>query len=259
MKNKIMNLIPYFLFTIIFTIIIVCTKINNIYILTVIYSSISLYLIFNYYKKKELDYKRYLYILWVLLSFMLDIFFFSITNIVVTILLFIIIMFQYYLLKKCTCNKVIKEEPKLVNKPVINIELPSNFDIDNFEENVKQLYIDMQTYFMNLEYDNLKGILGDKIYEQFSSQMEHLEKTNKRAMRENIDIFDFKINDYKKVNNKTTITVSIGVNEDKYTKYLDKDNHRVIRYESYYELILTHISSWKIEELKLLYCHSKKS
>ena len=99
-----MNLIPYFLFTIIFTIIIVCTKINNIYILTVIYSSISLYLIFNYYKKKDLDYKRYLYILWVLLSFMLDIFFFSITNIVVTILLFIIIMFQYYLLKKCTCN-----------------------------------------------------------------------------------------------------------------------------------------------------------
>ena len=143
--------------------------------------------------------------------------------------------------------------------PVINIELPSNFDIDNFEEKVKQLYIDMQTYFMNLEYDNLKSILGDKIYEQFSSQMEHLEKTNKRAMRENIDIFDFKINDYKKVNNKTTITVSIGVNEDKYTKYLDKDNHRVIRYESYYELILEGITDYKIIELKLLYCHSKKS
>lgn len=259
MKNKIMNLIPYFLFTIIFTIIIVCTKINNIYILTVIYSYISLYLIFNYYKKKDLYYKRYLYILWVLLSIMLDIFFFKIPNIIITILLLAIILFQYFLLKSCPCKKKepsVEVKPK---KPVINIELPASFDVDEFEEKVKNLYIGMQTYFMNLEYDNLKDILEDKIYEQFSSQMNHLEKSGRRAMRENIDIFDFKINDYKKVNNKTTISVSIGVNEDKYTKYLDKDNVRIISYESYYELILTHISSWKIEELKLLYCHSKKS
>lgn len=260
MRDKIMNFIPYFLFVIIFTSFIMFSKINNIYIISVFYIAISLYFILNLFKKTELDYKRYIYLLWILLTIVLYIFFFSIFNVLISLLILGMIILQMLLHADNSSKKEINKEEKKVKKVEINIELPKDFDVDKFEEESKKLYIDMQTYFMNLEYDNLKNILNDTMYEQFSSQMQHLEKNNKRAMRENIDIFDFKINEYEKRESEETLKVSIGVYEDKYTKYLDSKNEpRIIGYESYYELTLTKNTNWIISNLKLLYSHSKKN
>lgn len=75
MNEKIKRVIPYFIFAIIFIVLILVTSIKNVYCISVIYISISLHLIVNYYKKKKLYYKRYLYILWTLLTIMLNIFF----------------------------------------------------------------------------------------------------------------------------------------------------------------------------------------
>lgn len=258
MKDKIVNLIPYFLFIIIFVSIIIFSDLNNTNCFTIVYVALSLYLIFNLFKKKDLNYKRYFYIFWIILTILLNIFLFSVVNIIVSVVIFGIIALQLFLNKKC--KKEPKKEEEKTKKFEINVELPKNFDVEKFEENTRKIYIDMQTYFMNLDYDNLRKILNETMYDQFSSQMQHLEKTNKRAMRENIDIFDFKINEYEKINNKVTIKVSVGVYEDKYTKYLDnKTNPRIISYESYYELTLEKMDNWVISNLKLLYSHSKKN
>ena len=259
MKNKIFKLLPYLLFTIISIIFVMFTNINNIYCISVIYISISLHLIFNYYKKKKLDYKRYLYLLWILLSVMLILFFFSLINIIIFTILLIFIVIQYILNKEKKEDIEIDKPVLKPKKNIINTELPDGFNVDEFEKIVKELYVDMQTFFMNLNYEKLKNILCDDMYKQFSSQMNYLEKNNKRAIRDNIEFIDFKINEYKKINDLEIIKVSIGVYEDKYTKYLNNDSlTRLMRYENYYELLLENSEKWVISNLKILYSHSKK-
>lgn len=254
MKDKITNLIPYFLFTIIMFLMVIFTKISNLYLITIVYISISIYLIFNNSKIEKINYKRYLYLLWILLTILIDIFFFSIFNIIVSSLALVIIFTQFLFKKKKINIEVVNEKKE--KEPIINVDLPSDFNIKEFETTTKKLYIDMQTYFMNLDYDNLKRILSDSLYEQFKLQMNHLEKNNKRAIRDNIEIIDFIINEY----NTLTLKVSIGVHEDKYTKDLNsKSETRVISYENYYELTIEKKESWIIQDLKLLYSHSKRN
>lgn len=249
-----MNLIPYFLFTIIMFFIVIFTKISNLYLITIAYISISIYLIINNSGIEKLNYKRYLYLLWILLTIMIDLFFFSIINIIVSSLVFVIICIQVFFKKKKTNMEVVSEKKE--KEPILNVDLPSDFNVNEFEKATKKLYIDMQTYFMNLDYDSLKRILGDNLYEQFKLQMDHLEKINKRAIRDNIEIIDFIINEYDTL----TIKVCIGVYEDKYTKDLNnKSKTRIISYENYYELILEKKESWIIQDLKLLYSHSKRN
>jgi len=159
-------------------------------------------------------------------------------------------------------NKDIEEDEEIEEEPiikketvVINTELPKEFNVKEFEEEVKKIYVELQEYFSNLDYENLKNILDTDIYNQYEAQMKHLEKGNKRSIRENIEYVDFKINDYE----NNSVKVSIGVLEDKYTKYLDNDNYRPISYENYYELIIVSIDNkYIINSLNLLYSHSKK-
>lgn len=157
-------------------------------------------------------------------------------------------------------KEIIEEEEEIEEEPeeetvIINTELPKDFDIDEFEYEVKDLYVKLQKYFSELDYENIKYILDNDIYNQYESQMKHLEKNNKRSVRENIEYVDFKINDYE----NNSVKVSIGVLEDKYTKYLDNDNYRPMSYENYYELIIvSRDNKYIINSLNLLYSHSKK-
>ena len=155
-------------------------------------------------------------------------------------------------------NKEIEEVEEEIEEEetvVVNTELPENFDIEEFEYEVKELYIKLQNYFSELDYDSLKDILDSDIYNKYETQMKHLEKCNKRSIRENIEYIDFKINDYE----NNSVKVSIGVLEDKYTKYLDNDNYKPMSYENYYELIIvSRDNKYIISSLNLLYSHSKK-
>lgn len=153
-------------------------------------------------------------------------------------------------------KKEIIEEPKIKKETlVVNTELPEEFDVKEFEIEIKKLYMDLQKYFSILDYDNIKRILDVEIYKQYETQMKYLEKNNKYSIKDNIEFIDFKINDY---DNKS-IKVSIGVLEDKYTKYINNDNYKPLSYENYYELeIVLRNRKYIIKNLKLLYSHSKK-
>ena len=156
-------------------------------------------------------------------------------------------------------EREVKEPEKIKSNVTINIDLPADFNIVKFEEEAKNKYEKMQYYFSNLDYNNLKKVLDEDLYKQFEAQMKHLEKNNKKSIRENIEFIDFKVNEYSSVNNKLMVRISIGVIEDKYTKYNDSDNYKVMSYENYYELeLLSSNNLWVISKLKLIYSHSKK-
>ena len=56
-----------------------------------------------------------------------------------------------------------------------------------------------------------------------------------------------------------TVIVSLGVHEDKYTKYLDNEsNIRKISYENYYEIKFIYDNCWKVDYMNMLYSHSIK-
>ena len=222
---------------------------------------------FNYYNNLKLTYMNYLYLLWILISILLNIFFFSIINIIVTLIMIFILGYQYYivfnkkneLLIKNKKNDNQKREKKNEIKKQ-SIKIPNFLDEDDFEKISKKLYIDMQKYFTDLNYDKLKSILDSNIYKQFENQMNYLEKNGRRAVRENIEIFDYKINNYQNKDNKLVVSLSLGVYEDKYTiSETNKNNIKKMTYESFYEVVYIKEKKWKISNLKLLYSHSKKN
>ena len=63
-----------------------------------------------------------------------------------------------------TGSPFIEETPKKETKPK---------EILALEKEAKTLYIKMQEYFMNLEYDKLHSILSDKLYKQFEKEMKN--------------------------------------------------------------------------------------
>ena len=121
-------------------------------------------------------------------------------------------------------------------------------EASKLELKAKKLYLDTQKYFVSLNYDKLKDILSDNLYAQFEKEMKALENNNKRAVRDNIEVFDMAV--------LGDNIVSIGVLEDKYTKSTSSTIKRKnVRYESYYEMTIV---DNKIDDLKLIYCRSKK-
>ena len=270
MYNKYLKLLISLFIATLSVLIILLTPINNGIIPTVLYIIFSFYMMSYYYSNLKLTYMYQLYLFWVLISILVNIFSFGLTNIITTIVMGIFILIQYFKQekkkkilileakkKKNDANRKIQEKTKIIKKE--QVKIPNFLEEDDFEKLSKELYLDMQKYFMELEYNKLESILDNNIYNQFKKQMEHLEKTNRRAIRENIEIFDYKINEYHNNDNKLFVSINIGVYEDKYTVNVDNmDSAKKTSYESYYEVEYVKDSNWKITNLKLIYSHSKK-
>ena len=267
MNNKRVNFFICTIIIAILSIVIFLTKIDNNLIFLIIYMGLTIYFIFNFFNDEKIIYLRYIYILYVLISILFIIFSFNLISFIALIILTTVVIVQYYKnknIKKKNIeikNVVKKEIKKEVKKEIKKVTIKGDIASEKLESDIKKLYNDVQEYFMNLEYDKLKKILGDNLYQQFIKQMVQLEKYNKRAIRENIDIFDYKVNNVNKKDNLVIINASIGVVEDKYTKYLDKPNNiRKITYESYYDIeVMKENNRLKLENLKIIYSHSKKN
>lgn len=258
--NSKMKILIYVLIIILLDLTLFLTPLNNRLILSLNYLIISIYLIFNIFSKINEKKLLIIYFIYFLTLLLFNIFFLSTINIFLSIIILVLVVYQIKTTRKKSNVKTI-EKPKIEKKDItINVELPSNFNIEEFEYTAQKLYSDMQTYFMNLEYEKLERILAQYLYKQFSSQMKVLEKNNKRAVRENFKFIDFKINDFKKINdNKLIVSTSLGVIEDKYTKTIDLETNNTNHgYESYYEIVYIKQDEWIIGSLKLIYSHSNR-
>lgn len=259
MKGKKIKLLIYLLIIVLFSIVTMITPLDNHLIYSFGYLLASIYIIFNIWGN-ILQKKHLLIYIFTLIIF--NVMWFSKINILVSLIIILMIIYKIY--QKTNIKKMEEsneKEPVLEKKEItINVELPLGFDIEKFEHIAQKLYIDMQTYFMNLEYLNLECVLSKDLYQQFSNQMHLLEKNNKCAVRENIEFFDFQINDFlEKDNNQLIIKTSIGVREDKYTRAYDSDIKKSnCRYESYYEVVYIKKEDWYIDSLKLIYSHSNR-
>lgn len=156
-------------------------------------------------------------------------------------------------------KKEIKKDKKIEHKNIVKVipkNLPDDFDFKAFEKEVKDLYINIQEAFMNYNYEYLESHLSKTLYSQYKKQMDSLKLNDRVAIRSNINYIDFIFNEF----NDNKFIVSIGVYEDKYTKKVnEKDKLTGVTYESYYELIIIKKDYLILDNLKLVYSHSKKS
>ncbi len=265
MKGMRIKLLIYLLITFLVNIAIFLTPLDNNLIFSFSYFMASIYIIFNIGSSISKKNALIIYGVYILITILLNIFLFTKINLFVSLLMIIFIIWERARKpkkEKSNEHDIKKQEPEK-KEITINVELPLDFDIEEFENIAQKLYIKMQTYFMNLEYDKLEHILDKDLYQQFFTQMKVLEKNNKCAVRENIEVIDFKINDFTKTaDNGLIINTSIGVREEKYTRPIDSDiKKNNCSYESYYEIIYIKKEEWTICGLKLIYSHSshKKS
>lgn len=148
---------------------------------------------------------------------------------------------------------IIKKKSKRKNNDIIE----SNFDEKKpleLEEEIKELYLNIENALTNFDYDYLHNNLSDSLYEEYKNELDRLKKYNKRLIRENIAFIDYKV--IKSTEEKLKVT--IGLYEDKYT-LLEGSQKRIkgVTYESYYDLEIDK-NKMVINDIKLVYSHSKR-
>ena len=261
MSRKQKNLIYYIILGTILSLLIFILPITNDYTFIPLFILFTLYLVFNYFNDINYQYERELYILWFSVMITYNIFYFSIISIILSILLFILLLFQLYCMNKKRNNK--KEEiveikknevkPK-VNEKIINADI--EYDIDALKDEFSNLYINLQNYFLEFNYDELNKILSSKLYEIYKKQMNKNETSGKIIGKENIIINNIEIIDFITDDNNSKYVVKIDVLED---KYMSNDKNNSCTYQSIYELIIIKDNHYYIDDLKLLYSKIKKS
>ncbi len=139
------------------------------------------------------------------------------------------------------------------------ISFPANFDEREFAKDMFLLYRDIQTNFMNLEYEKLQKQLGIELYEQFSKQMKHLEDSGRQSVRKNIDLKKIQIMSFEQTKDQDRAVINLSVLEDKYMKKMEEPFRLTsarVRYESCYTLIFIKHHRKKIFR-KCSYCSEK--
>ncbi len=243
-----------------------------------------------------------LLIVFSLVYFVID---FSILAVVVLIVSCVLLKFSYPIEgdKKSTNNEELKEEVKKIEneeettnvEDVAVINYPEDFDEKEFLKEAFLLYKNIQTDFMNFEYNNLMNELGIDMYNQYSKQMKSLQDKNKQAVRVNINLDKIQTESFVQEKDCYKAVINMAVSEDKYMKGISEAFRLTsarVRYESCYSItmvkrhkkkivrkcyncnekiqgnpskcpmcnamLLETIDNWIIVDLKLVCSHSKK-
>ena len=184
-----------------------------------------------------------------LVYFVID---FSILAVLVLVVSCILLKFSYPLEGKKENEKLEKVEEK--KEAVIEekeedeepeevsiINYPDDFDEKNFLKEAFLLYKNVQTDFMNFEYDNLMHSLGIDMYNQYSKQMKSLQERNKQAVRVNINLDKIQTESFIQDKDCYKAVINMAISEDKYMKGVDEEFRLTsarVRYESCYSITL---------------------
>lgn len=191
-----------------------------------------------------------LIILLIVISLVYFIIDFSILAVVVLVVSCVLLKFSYPIEHHKEESKEVIEEPvKEVKKEevleeekeVSLINYPADFDEKDFLKEAFLLYKDIQTDFMNFEYDSLMHKLGLDMYNQYSKQMKSLQDRDKQAVRVNIKLDKIQTETFIQEKDCYKATINMAISEDKYMKGIEEELRLTsarVRYESCYSITL---------------------
>lgn len=181
-----------------------------------------------------------------LVYFVID---FSILAVVVLVVSCVLLKFSYPIEHhKNDKNDVVEEtvvetkkEEVEEKKEVLAINYPDDFDEKDFLKEAFLLYKNIQTDFMNFEYDSLMHKLGIDMYNQYSKQMKSLQEREKQAVRVNIKLDKIQTETFIQEKDCYKAVVNMAISEDKYMKGINEELRLTsarVRYESCYSVTL---------------------
>lgn len=181
-----------------------------------------------------------------LVYFVID---FSILAVVVLVVSCVLLKFSYPIeYHKNDKNAVVEEtvvetkkEEVEEKKEVLAINYPDDFDEKDFLKEAFLLYKNIQTDFMDFEYDSLMHKLGIDMYNQYSKQMKSLQEREKQAVRVNIKLDKIQTETFIQEKDCYKAVVNMAISEDKYMKGINEELRLTsarVRYESCYSVTL---------------------
>ena len=102
-----------------------------------------------------------------------------------------------------------------------------NFDIEDFNFKAYQMFYDIQMAWMEFDYDKLKELLTDELYNTYYMQLETLKIKNQKNTMKYFELIDSKLIKLKEENGKYIAQVVLNV---KFFDYIEDINtNRVLR------------------------------
>ena len=128
--------------------------------------------------------------------------------------------------------------------------------MDEMKDIVFDLYKDIQYAWTNFDYDKLKLLLTDEIFNMYNSQLNTLEIKNQVNIMSQIEKEDVKIVSAKEENGVITIEAYLKVNT--YDYVINKNTNEVLRgthkYKMQYEYLITIVKDANSKEDKMVTC-----
>ncbi len=138
-----------------------------------------------------------------------------VASIVALEVIFIIIYFINMKIKRAKNKKMTLEE-RLENKKIeannkIMNELP-DFDFDHFNDEVYKIYIDIKEARVSFNYDELRKLLTDELYNTYYMELSELEKEKNKINTSDYTLNDLFITNFIKTEKDYIIDVYMKVN-----------------------------------------------
>ena len=114
---------------------------------------------------------------------------------------------------------------------------------DKIVDDSFNIYKDLQTAWMNFDYDKIKKLVSDEMYNMYLNQLETLKIKNQKNMMEHIKFRNGYIKEYKKIKNKEIIEIYLTVSC--YDYIINTESNEVVRGSKYEELTLSYILTFE--------------
>lgn len=128
-------------------------------------------------------------------------------------LIFIIIIVVYivtYNKKKINMNNYNQSSNNIMPFDINKIkQVIPNFNCDDFRNKTYDIYKDIQVAWMEFDYDKLRSLVTDEMYNMYESQLQTLKVKNEVNVMENFELCDFEITNMETDKENVSITTSM--------------------------------------------------
>lgn len=100
------------------------------------------------------------------------------------------------------------------------------FNYDEFKDLAFTIYVEVQNGWMNIDFDSLRNLLTDELFNKYKSDLEMLSLKKQKNIMSDYKLNDFKIIDFLETSDNYLITCAMNIELHDYM--VDKDN-KVIR------------------------------
>lgn len=165
------------------------------------------------------------------------------------ILLFIFAFFLVFLSMSESKNKPLSQMNPMSEED-IHKQIP-NLNIEEFYSQAYQIFYDVQMAWMEFDYDQLRTLVTDNLYNTYYSQLQTLSMKNQKNVMTDFDLKEVYIQDISLNNQLETYTVVLQVS---FYDYITDSREQVVRGDKYNKVLMTYRLTFVKEIIPLESC-----